>query len=47
VFSIVFWLSVLTWALAGLLYWQLERIRTLLRRAEAASAGPSTRASTP
>jgi multicomponent Na+:H+ antiporter subunit A len=35
VFSIVLWLSVLTWALAGVLYWQLERIRTLLRRAEA------------
>ena len=35
VFSLVLWLSILTWALAGVLYWQLDRVRTLLRRAEA------------
>ncbi len=26
------WLSVLTWALSGLLFWRLDRIRTVLRR---------------
>ncbi|MDR3475232.1 MAG: proton-conducting transporter membrane subunit [Devosia sp.] len=29
------WLSVLTWALSVVLYWRLEALRTLLRRAEA------------
>jgi multicomponent Na+:H+ antiporter subunit A len=31
--DLVFWLSVLTWVLAGILYWQLDRARSMLRRA--------------
>ncbi len=34
-FGIVFWLSVLTWALGGLIYWRLDQVRTVLRRADA------------
>jgi multicomponent Na+:H+ antiporter subunit A len=30
--DLVFWLSVLTWVLAGILYWQLDRSRSVLRR---------------
>jgi multicomponent Na+:H+ antiporter subunit A len=33
--SIVFWLSVVTWLLGGLVYWQLDRTRMTLRRLEA------------
>jgi multicomponent Na+:H+ antiporter subunit A len=32
----IFWLSVLTWLLGGLIYWRLERVRSRLRRAEIA-----------
>ena len=32
--SLVFWLSILTWVLGGAIYWQADRLRTLLRRAE-------------
>ena len=31
-FGLLFWLSLLTWALGGLVYWRLDTIRTLLRR---------------
>jgi multicomponent Na+:H+ antiporter subunit A len=32
----LFWLSVLTWLLGGLVYWKLDLIRTLLRRGQIA-----------
>lgn len=32
--SLVFWLSIATWALGGLAYWKLDEIRSLLRRGE-------------
>ena len=32
----LFWLSVLTWLLGGLIYWRLDAIRTVLRRGQAA-----------
>jgi multicomponent Na+:H+ antiporter subunit A len=31
-FSLTTWLSVLTWALGGVVYWRLDRVRTYLRR---------------
>jgi multicomponent Na+:H+ antiporter subunit A len=34
--GIVFWLSVVTWLVGGLLYWRLDRMRTWLRRGETA-----------
>jgi multicomponent Na+:H+ antiporter subunit A len=34
--GVVFWLSVVTWLAGGLIYWRIDRLRTLLRRAEAA-----------
>jgi multicomponent Na+:H+ antiporter subunit A len=30
--SVVLWLSVLTWVLGGLVFWQIDRARTLIRR---------------
>jgi multicomponent Na+:H+ antiporter subunit A len=35
--SLVFWLSILTWLLGGAIYWQSDRLRTWLRRAEEAT----------
>jgi multicomponent Na+:H+ antiporter subunit A len=32
----LFWLSLLTWLLGGLVYWRLDTIRTLLRRSQGA-----------
>ncbi|MDP1731685.1 MAG: proton-conducting transporter membrane subunit, partial [Devosia sp.] len=32
----LFWLSLLTWLLGGLIYWRLDTIRTLLRRGQGA-----------
>jgi multicomponent Na+:H+ antiporter subunit A len=32
--SIVFWLSVVTWLVGGLVYWRLDRARTWLRRGQ-------------
>ena len=32
--SIILWLSVLTWLVAAIVFWQLDAIRTLLRRAQ-------------
>jgi multicomponent Na+:H+ antiporter subunit A len=34
--SIVFWLSVVTWLVGGLIFWRIDRLRVVLRRAEAA-----------
>jgi multicomponent Na+:H+ antiporter subunit A len=34
--SIVLWLSVVTWLVAGLVYWRIDRLRVVLRRAETA-----------
>ena len=35
-FGLLFWLSVLTWAVGGLVYWRLDAVRTALRRWSAA-----------
>jgi multicomponent Na+:H+ antiporter subunit A len=34
VLSLVFWLSILTWGLGVVIYWQADRLRTWLRRVE-------------
>jgi multicomponent Na+:H+ antiporter subunit A len=34
-FGLPFWLSVATWVLAGLIFWRLDLLRSVLRRAEA------------